>query len=132
MRVIWLIFGYITLILAILGVILPLLPTVPFLLLAAFCFARSSEKIHKWLINHPRYGPPIYNWQNSGSINLKSKKLATICMVFALILPIYLGLNWFIIIIQIIVLSCVLIFIWTRPSIENKVYLIHLSHYMKL
>ncbi|MDC0146958.1 YbaN family protein [Amylibacter sp.] len=116
MRVIWLIFGYIALILAILGVILPLLPTVPFLLLAAFCFARSSEKIHKWLINHPRYGPPIYNWQNSGSINLKSKKLATICMVFALILPIYLGLNWFIIIIQIIVLSCVLIFIWTRPS----------------
>jgi len=69
MRMVWLIFGFTALILAIIGIILPLLPTVPFLLLAAFCFARSSEKIHKWLLNHPKYGPPIHNWQNSGSIS---------------------------------------------------------------
>jgi len=55
MKMVWLIFGFTALILAIIGIILPLLPTVPFLLLAAFCFARSSEKIHKWLLNHPKY-----------------------------------------------------------------------------
>ena len=116
MRMVWLIFGFTALILAIIGIILPLLPTVPFLLLAAFCFARSSEKIHKWLLKHPKYGPPIHNWQNSGSISFKSKQLATICMLIALIIPIYLGLSWLIISTQIFVLLCVLIFIWSRPS----------------
>ena len=101
MRMVWLIFGFTALILAIIGIILPLLPTVPFLLLAAFCFARSSEKIHKWLLNHPKYGPPIHNWQNSGSISIKSKQLATVCMLIALIIPIYLGLSWLIVSTQI-------------------------------
>lgn len=116
MKMVWLIFGFTALILAIIGIILPLLPTVPFLLLTAFCFARSSEKIHKWLLNHPKYGPPIHNWQNSGSISVKSKKLATVCMLIALIIPIYLGLSWLIVSTQIFVLVCVLIFIWSRPS----------------
>lgn len=116
MKIIWLFFGFITLLLALVGIILPLLPTVPFLLLAAFCFARSSTKIHGWLINHPKLGPPIYDWQNNGSISLKSKKIATICIMIALLVPIYIGLSWKIISFQIVILCMVLSFIWTRPS----------------
>ena len=59
MRVIWLIAGSISLGLGLLGVFLPLLPTVPFVLLAAFCFARSSERLHDWMLEHPKFGPAI-------------------------------------------------------------------------
>jgi len=75
MKIVWLFFGFITLLLALIGIVLPLLPTVPFLLLAAFFFARSSTRIHDWLIKHPKLGPPIYDWQNNRSISLKSKKM---------------------------------------------------------
>jgi len=54
MKMVWLIFGFTALILAIIGIILPLLPTVPFLLLAAFCFARSSEKNTQMVIESPQ------------------------------------------------------------------------------
>ena len=116
MKIIWFISGTITLTLACLGVILPLLPTVPFLLLAAFCFARSSERTHKWLINHPQLGPPIKDWQNNGAISSQAKKMATVCIAAAFSLSIILDLGWKILLIQAVVLSCVMLFIWTRPS----------------
>ena len=57
MKLIWAMLGLLAMALAIIGVVLPLLPTVPFLLLAAFCFARSSQKLHRWLISHKTFRP---------------------------------------------------------------------------
>lgn len=116
MRLLWLILGLISLGLAVIGIVLPLLPTVPFLLLAAFFFARSSERMHHWLLTHQTFGPFINDWNQSGAIRPKAKRLATLSVVVVLGVSIVLKVPAFVIIIQCVTLSLVMLFIWTRPS----------------
>ena len=116
MKYLWAFLGLICLGLAMIGVFLPLLPTVPFLLLAAFLFARSSERLHNWLLSHPTLGPPIEDWQSRGAVNPRAKRLATISIALVFLFSIVLGLRLLILAIQAIVLTAVLIFIWTRPN----------------
>ncbi|MEM7176418.1 MAG: YbaN family protein [Pseudomonadota bacterium] len=99
-----------------LGVVLPLLPTVPFLLLAAFCFARGSERFHHWLMTHPRFGPPIHDWQAHGAIRKPAKRLAVGAILASFLIPLVLGVSGWVLAVQIPVLACVLAFILTRPS----------------
>jgi hypothetical protein len=120
MRLVWMICGLASLLLAIAGVVLPLVPTVPFLLLAAYCFARSSETLHDWLLGHPTLGPPIQHWRENGAISRRAKKLATgsIAVAFGISVAfsVALGLAWWILAIQAVVLAAVLVFIWTCPE----------------
>jgi uncharacterized membrane protein YbaN (DUF454 family) len=96
--------------------VLPLLPTTPFLLLAAFCFARSSQRLHDWLVSHPTLGPPIADWQRERSIRRPAKILATLSVAVALVVPLLLGVGGGIIALQAAALLAVLAFIWTRPE----------------
>ena len=116
MRGLWLAGGLTALGLGLIGVFLPLLPTVPFMLLAAFCFARSSDRLHGWLVNHPTFGPPIQDWNRSGAISLRAKQLSTASMLAVLLLSLILGLRPLVLAIQAAVLCCTALFIWTRPS----------------
>lgn len=72
-RKIFFICGMLSLILAFLGVFLPLLPTVPLVLLASFCFSKSSARFHTWLLNNKTFGPIIKDWEETKSIPLKAK-----------------------------------------------------------
>lgn len=68
--------GTICLCLGAIGIFLPVLPTTPFLLLAAACYMRSSERMHKWLINNRWFGEYIKNYQAGKGIPMKTKILA--------------------------------------------------------
>lgn len=68
--------GHLSVVLAVLGVFLPLLPTTPFLLLAAACYARGSVRFYNWLLNSPTFGPIICNWREDRSVALKHKVMA--------------------------------------------------------
>ena len=62
-RAIWAAFGLLSTGAGIAGIVLPLVPTTPFILLAAFCFARSSPRLEHWILNHRTFGPMIVHWR---------------------------------------------------------------------
>jgi len=116
MRAFWAVLGCLALTLGAIGIVLPLLPTVPFLLLAAFCFARSSTRMHDWLMRHRIFGPPIRDWQRAGAIGRRAKILATGSLLLVFSLSLALGLRPLILAIQAVTLCTVALFIWTRPE----------------
>lgn len=116
MRIIWVILGLISMAIGLIGIVLPLVPTVPLMILAAFFFAKSSERLHNWLITHPQFGPSIVDWQEHGAIHPKGKKIATVSIAIVFLISLIMGLGPMILIIQGATLCAVLLFIWTRPN----------------
>ncbi|WP_333908224.1 YbaN family protein [Primorskyibacter aestuariivivens] len=115
-RGVWIALGFLAIGLGVLGIVLPLLPTTVFFLLAAFCFARSSRALHDWLVEHPTFGPPIVNWREYRAISRRAKITALTAMVVLLVGGLVFGLSPRILIIQAVVLTGVAIFILSRPS----------------
>jgi uncharacterized membrane protein YbaN (DUF454 family) len=80
LRPFWLLAGWVALLTGLVGVFVPLLPTTPFVLLAAWCFSRGSERWEGWLLAHPRLGPMVHDWRAHRSVPLRAKQLATVMM----------------------------------------------------
>jgi uncharacterized membrane protein YbaN (DUF454 family) len=97
------------------GVVLPILPTTPFLLLAAYSFARSSPKLHDWLLGHSIFGPLIRNWTEFGSIDRRSKFVAILVILLTPIVTVIIGVPWWALASQLLVLGIAATFILTRP-----------------
>ncbi|XOV85721.1 MAG: YbaN family protein [bacterium] len=116
MRAFWFALGVIALALGVLGVVLPLLPTTPFVLLAAFAFARSSERFHDWLLSHRIFGRLIANWRHDGAIDGKTKFVAALSMVGVFVLSVALRVPPLILGLQAVVLIAVAVFVLSRPS----------------
>lgn len=80
-RPLYLAAGLVSLSLGTIGAFLPGLPTVPFLLLAAFCFARGNPAWERRLLDHPRWGPPMLDWRERRAISRKAKRYALATLV---------------------------------------------------
>lgn len=89
-RLWYLALGHLSLVLAVLGALLPLLPCTPFLLLAAACYARGSVRFYNWLLNNRHFGPAIVNWKRDRSIALKHKVMAIAMIIVSLTLSVLL------------------------------------------
>ncbi len=115
-RHLWMALGWTSLGLGTVGVALPLLPTTPFLILAAYCFSRSSERLHAWLLNHRILGPPIENWRAHRAISAKAKLSALAAMALVVALSAVADVPAWVLAAQIIVLAGVAVFLLTRPT----------------
>lgn len=115
-RFLWLTLGLLSLAIGLIGAVVPLVPTVPLMLLAAFFFAKSSERLHNWLITHPRFGMAIQDWQDHRAISKRAKIAASISIAIAFLFSLIIGLPVKLLAIQAITLIAVSIFIWTRPN----------------
>lgn len=90
MKILLNVIGCIAVVLAILGVFLPLLPTTPFLLLASACFVRSSDRMHRWLRNHSIFGEYLRNFEDKRALPLRAKVLSIVLLWPSMIYSIYL------------------------------------------
>lgn len=107
--------------LAVVGIFLPVLPTVPFLLLAAACFARSSEAFHDWLLNHRQLGPMIRGYLDDLGIPLRAKIISISLLWGSIFISVFflVSLTW----IKIILLAiglCVTVYLLRLPLCNRQ------------
>ncbi|MCG8048046.1 MAG: YbaN family protein [Candidatus Thiodiazotropha endolucinida] len=113
-----LVLAYLFLALAVIGVILPGLPTVPFLLLAAWFAAKGSERLHRWLYAHPHFGKLLVDWEQQGAISRSSKVAAVILLIVAWVVM-YLRISspWVMAGLTALFVS-IMVFLLTRPELR--------------
>lgn len=98
------------------GTVVPLLPTTPFLLVAAWAFARGSERWRQWLLTHPRFGPAIQAWQTQRAIPRRVKWIGIASVFASLGIALWMQLPPLALTLQLIALVGVSVFLLTRPD----------------
>ena len=96
MRLLYRVLGYIAVALGAIGAFLPIMPTVPFLLLAVYFFARSSPELEQKILDHPHWGPQVKDWRERRAISRSSKTMAIGAMTVGAVVTWYtLGAPWY-------------------------------------
>ncbi len=115
-RWLWRALALASLVLAVLGVVLPILPTVPFLLLAAWAAGKGWPALEAWLLNHAHFGPGIRRWRESGAVPRRAKWLATGMMTLSATLLALMPAPLPVKIAVPAVMAAVAIWLWRRPE----------------
>lgn len=115
-RAIYLTIGLVFVGLGVLGAFLPVLPTTPLLLISLWAFARSSTRLERWLLAHPRFGPKLVAWRAHRAIPLSVKLTAWTSMVGSLTIMLLVGTPWQAIVAAAAVMAIGAVYVATRPS----------------
>ena len=118
-RWLWLLLAYLSIGMAMLGVILPGLPTTEFVLLAAWAASRSSPRLAAWLENHRVFGPLLRNWRNGGVITRRSKTVASLAMAACLGLLLWHQPPLWLLLCAGGGMACGALYIWSRPEAQR-------------
>ncbi|MDT3666687.1 DUF454 family protein [Cronobacter dublinensis] len=119
-RTILLILGWLAVVLATLGVVLPLLPTTPFLLLAAWCFARSSPRFHHWLLYRSWFGGYLRHWQQYRAMPPGAKPRAILVILATFAISLWMVKIFWVRVLLLVILSGLLIFMRRIPVVDEK------------
>ena len=104
------------LLLGFIGLLLPIVPTTPFILVSVWFFARSSKKLENWLINHKIFGKSIRDWKEKGAISKNAKLSAIPLIIFSFSATIYLNEIFYLDLFLAVLGLSISTFILTRPN----------------
>jgi hypothetical protein len=111
-----LLLAYVFLAFAIIGVFVPGIPTVPFLILTSWFAARGSERLHGWLYAHPQLGKLLIDWEQKGAVSGTSKVIAVLMLIVSWIAMYYrVGNLWFMVFITVLFVA-ITVFLVSRPK----------------
>jgi hypothetical protein len=112
----WLLLAYLALALGLIGIVVPGLPTTPFILLAAFAAARGSTAMHQWLLGHRLFGPMIRDWERNGAISRRAKWTASIAMAFCAVVMFVVSARLWLAVFGTGTMLVVGVWMWLRPE----------------
>lgn len=112
----WWLLAYASLGLGFIGIFVPGLPTVPFVLLSAFAAARGSARLHAWLLAHRQFGPMIRDWQAHGAVSRRAKQWALAMMTLSAVVMLLFMPNRWMAVPGIVVMAFVAAWLWRRPE----------------
>lgn len=109
--------GVLCLLMGLVGVFLPIMPTVPFMILAAYCFSKSSERMHRWLLSQPEIGPALHDWEQNRVIRRRSKWAATVAVTASISATIiFIDIVWPAKAIMATTAVIIMIYVWMQKS----------------
>lgn len=117
LRPLFFILGWISVVLGAIGAILPIMPTTPFLILAAYLFSKSSPRFHKWLLELPKFGPIIREWEETKTIRKEVKITAIVVLSISMMVTItFVPVKPIVKGVMVFFWISVSIYLWTRKS----------------
>jgi len=113
----WRVLACISLLLGLIGVVLPGLPTVPFLLVSAWSAGKGWPRLELWLLAHPNFGPPLKRWREHGAVPRKAKYLASVMMSLSVVILLFSTAPFWLKLVLPVFLCGVAIWLWFRPEV---------------
>lgn len=115
-RSLYLLLAIVALALGVIGIIVPGLPTTPFVLLAAWAAARSSQRLHQWLLAHRVFGPMVRDWQAQGAVSRRAKWAASVTMALCALIFFLTAPRMWMAGLGSAIMLIVAIWLWRRPE----------------